>query len=364
MTTTTRRPPAELGDERTAQRRADRIRAFRDELEALEEEGLLRLDTASRQRVVDHHEDILARLGAAWDIDRSETERQMSWGMRIAALLGAAAICASAWFAFLQVWGYLGAATQVAIPLAGALLALAGAAAVARRERGRYLTTILALLAAAALAIELAVLTQVFNIPPTDAAIAAIALFMIVLAYGYRLPLLGLLGATGAAVWVGSRLGGLMNGEPYPASFEAEALVLGGLAAALVPLVPARWRDHALDARWRIAGSVLALGALFALANHGASSELPLAPGTAEALYQVVGSVAAAGTIAAGLWRRWPELVYVGTTAFLLFIYTKFFDWWWDLLPRSVFFLIVGVTGLVALAALSLTRQRLRRRFS
>ena len=39
--------------------------------------------------------------------------------------------------------------------------------------------------------------------------------------------------------------------------------------------------------------------------------------------------------------RLW---VNTGVVFFVIFLYTKFYDWWWDLLPKYLFFLILGLT--------------------
>ncbi|MFT5789464.1 MAG: hypothetical protein ACI8SJ_001580, partial [Shewanella sp.] len=31
------------------------------------------------------------------------------------------------------------------------------------------------------------------------------------------------------------------------------------------------------------------------------------------------------------------------------FLYTKFFDWWWDWMPKYIFFFILGLSALLAL---------------
>ncbi|HYU35739.1 MAG TPA: DUF2157 domain-containing protein, partial [Thermoanaerobaculia bacterium] len=81
-----------------AQRRADRIAAFREELRELEREGVLVLSPEEHARVAAHHEELLRELTARFDVDVGERERQLSWGMRIASFLGAVALAASAFF--------------------------------------------------------------------------------------------------------------------------------------------------------------------------------------------------------------------------------------------------------------------------
>ena len=52
--------------------------------------------------------------------------------------------------------------------------------------------------------------------------------------------------------------------------------------------------------------------------------------------------------------RLW---INTGVVFFVIFLYTKFYDWWWDLLPKYLFFLILGLTAVLVLLAM----KRLRR---
>src|SRR5438477_2119345 len=125
-----------------AQQRADRIRAFRDELRTLEEEGFLVLPPEEKQRVARHHDETLRRLSQTFDIDTTEAQKQMSWGMRIASFLGALALCASVYLFFYRFWGLIGTAAQVALVVAATLVAVAGTEFAARKERTLYIAGI------------------------------------------------------------------------------------------------------------------------------------------------------------------------------------------------------------------------------
>jgi len=42
---------------------------------------------------------------------------------------------------------------------------------------------------------------------------------------------------------------------------------------------------------------------------------------------------------------------------FCIFLYTKFFDWWWEVMPKYLFFLVLGLCAVLILLVL----RRLRR---
>ena len=73
-----------------AQQRADQIDAFRAELAILEGEQVLSVDINQRSALTRYHDHLLGQLAAAFDIDATSREKQLSLGMRIASFSGAA----------------------------------------------------------------------------------------------------------------------------------------------------------------------------------------------------------------------------------------------------------------------------------
>ena len=53
-----------------------------------------------------------------------------------------------------------------------------------------------------------------------------------------------------------------------------------------------------------------------------------------------------------------PEVVNTSVTFFVIYLYTKFFDWWWDWMPKYLFFLLLAAIALIWLYALRLARRR------
>ncbi|WP_339133452.1 MAG: hypothetical protein WGN25_12820 [Candidatus Electrothrix sp. GW3-4] len=96
------------------------------------------------------------------------------------------------------------------------------------------------------------------------------------------------------------------------------------------------------------------------LSNWGAISYLDFDADSIEVLYQIVGFVFSAAAIWLGIRNGWPEVVNTGNTFFTIFLYTKFYDWWWEWLPKYLFFLLVGLTAIGIL----LIFKRLRRSYS
>lgn len=85
------------------------------------------------------------------------------------------------------------------------------------------------------------------------------------------------------------------------------------------------------------------------LANWGQVSYLDLDRDTVEVFYQIVGFAGSAAAIWLGARRHWPEVVNTGVTLFVIFLYTKFFDWWWESMPKYLFFMVLGLTAVLLL---------------
>jgi hypothetical protein len=102
---------------------------------------------------------------------------------------------------------------------------------------------------------------------------------------------------------------------------------------------------------YRVSGLIVLLFAFFVLSNWGWNSYLPWPWGTAEIVYQVVGFAVAGLAIAVGNRRGWREVEAVGTAFFVLFLFARFFDWWWDWMPRWLFFLVIGTLAVAILLA-------------
>ena len=86
-----------------AQHRVDQVSAFTREILELERDGVLRLAPDDRARLDAYHAGLLEQLAGQFDVDRSDRQRQMSLGMRIASLLGAVTLSAAVVLFFYRV---------------------------------------------------------------------------------------------------------------------------------------------------------------------------------------------------------------------------------------------------------------------
>jgi hypothetical protein len=76
-----------------------------------------------------------------------------------------------------------------------------------------------------------------------------------------------------------------------------------------------------------------------------------------EVAYQLVSFGLAGLSIAVGVRRGWREVEISGTVFLVLLLFARFFDWWWDSLPRWLFFLVIGALSVGLLLALRRLRS-------
>jgi len=301
--------PSHNGTSRSeAQERADRIRAFDEELAALGAAGVLALDEAQRRAIDDYHKALLSGYSDDFDIDRDRRAKQLSLGMRITSFLGALALAASVFFLFYQFWGQFSTTVQVGILIVASLLSFVATLILAERERTGYFAKLAALVGLVCFALNIALLGQVFNLYPSQNVLLLWAAYALLLAYACDIRLLLGAGILCFTAW--------LSAQTHP-DFAPVYRVFG-LLCLLLPIL------------------VLSI----------------------EGGYQLAGFLLSAGAIWLGIRRHWNDTFNTGNVFFVIFLYTKFFDWWWDSLPKYLFFFLLGLTAV----GLLLVFKRLRAR--
>ena len=332
-----------------AQQRADEIRVFQNELERLERGGVLALSEDQRRAVAEYQRGLLTQYAQAFDIDRDVQAKQLSIGMRIASFLGALALAASVFFLFYQFWGLFPATAQAGI-LSVAAFGMFGATFVIQgRDATGYFTKLAAMVAFACFVLNIAMFGQIFNITPSDKALLPWAALALLLAYTCDLRLLLAAGILCLIAFIAARTGTwkgmywLYFGQRPENFFPAAVLMF------LVPQILDHRRFAGFAAIYRVFGLLALFLPVLVLANWGQISYLDFERQLVQGFYQLLGFAGTGAAIWFGARRRWPEVVNTGVTLFVIFLYTKFYDWWWEIMPKYLFFLVVGLTALLLL---------------
>ncbi len=332
-----------------AQQRADEIRVFAEELSRLEREGVLALTDAQRDAIDSHHRGLLAQFAQAYDIDRDVRAKQLSLGMRIASFLGALALAASVFFLFRQFWDRFSTVAQVVILIGAALGTFGATVFIQARDSSGYFTKLAAMVAFACFAINIYMLGQIFNITPSDKALLPWAALALLLAYSCDLRLLLAAGILCIIAWVSARTGTFTGmywlhfGERPENFFPAAAILFS------IPQLVPHGRFAGFGPIYRVFALLTLFLPMLVLANWGRLSYLDFEENSVEGFYQVMGFVLSAAAIWLGARRNWREVVNTAATFFVIFLYTKFFDWWWDSMPKYLFFLVLGLTAVLLL---------------
>jgi hypothetical protein len=338
-----------------AQRRADQIRAFRAEVAALSSEGVRVFADEHAERVAEHHDALLTSLATQFDVDRTDTGRRMSLAMRFASAFGAAALTAAVVSFCYRIWGSLSTPAQVALLTAAPLVALTAMVIAARRERTLYVASLCAIVAYGAFVLQTMALGDLFNMQSSYRVLAVWAAFGFAVSWPYRLGVPFAAAAISVISYVAAFGFSLFGGKwedffDWPETLIVPAALLyGGFERTPPELRP--WA--------RGAALAVALLAVLFVAHSHPDTLLPWSRGTAGVFYQILALVVAIGVVALGVRKGRGETLVLGAIFAACFLIGRFVDWWWDWMPKYLFFLIIAATCIAWLWLLGRLRRRL-----
>lgn len=341
----------DIKSKQTAQQRADQIRSFQAELEIIENEQILLLDAEQRIAVDSYHQKLLTNLSSSFDVDTNKQEKQLSLGMKIASFLAALGLAASIFFLFFQFWGGFSTTLQVVILIAIPFVLLSLTTYLNTLELTSYYVKIAALLSLTSFILNLAMLGQIFNITPSPNALFIWAAFAVFLAYATDTRLLLGVGIIAFATFLSAKFGawnGLywINFGERPENFLPAALML-----FLVSFLP-HTKFSGFGSIYRVFAMILFFLPVLILSNWGVISYIEMEKESIEMLYQLLGFGFSALAIYIGIRKRLNEVTNTGNVFFVIFLYTKFFDWWWEVMPKYLFFLLIGLSAVLILMIL------------
>ena len=341
-----------------AQNRVEQIQAFKQELITLETEGLLALSEQQSAPIQNYHQGLLNSLSKIHDVDVSSQAKQLTMGMKIASLLGALAMAVSIFFLFYQFWGNINTPVQVAILISAPVSLFVLSLYLAQKENSAYFSKVAALVSLACFVLNLSMLGQIFNITPSANAFAVWAAFSFLLAYACNARLLVFFAIVSVSSFIAMQVG-TWSGM-YWVSFgeRPENFFLPGLILFMMPQIVNHRHYLGFSVMYRVMAMLIVFIPILILSNWGKISYLTWSDDVIEGFYQVLGFVLAILAITLGIKRQWREVVTTGNIFFILFLYTKIFDWWWEWLPKYLFFFVIGLTALLALMVFKRVRLR------
>jgi uncharacterized membrane protein len=342
----------------TAHQRVDQIGFFQAELEIVEQETVLSLNESQRTVLSKYHENLIAQMSSAFDIDSNRSEKQISLGMKIASFIGALGLAASVFFLFYQFWGKFSTNIQVFFLISAPLICLSATIFASRLEKTGYFSKILGMLSFACFVLNLSMLGQIFNISPSANAFLVWSIFAFILAYASDARLLLGAGIICFSCFLSAQMGTLggcywLGFGQRPENFFPAAFVL-----FMISYFP-HYRFSGFKKIYRVFAILLFFIPALVLSNYGGVSYIELSNDSVENIYQIAGFVFSAAFIWLGIRKSWPEVVNTGNVFFTIFLYTKLYDWWWDWMPKYLFFLVIGLTAILLLLILKRFRNLL-----
>lgn len=342
------------------QQRADRLRTFQRELEELEREKVLELTPEQRARLDAHIARTLAELASQFDVDTTESQRQISLGMKIASGLGGIALCAAVVLFLARYMGYWPTPLQVGVLVSIPILLTLGAEFAARRERTLYYAALISIVAFSAFVANLSMLGSIFNLAPTPNALAVWGLFGLALAYHFGIRLVLAAGLISMLGWITATTNSWRGWWWVEFDRRPEELMLAGLLLAVIPLFLRHIKRPDFPAVYRLVGMLAFFFTMLYLSAQGQSSYLPLDDKAVEHFYQMFGVVAAAAAVWIGIRQSWTGVVNTGTAFFTIFLFFRLVDWWWDWMPKYLFFLVIGLVAIGLVAVFKRLRVKMR----
>jgi uncharacterized membrane protein len=229
-----------------------------------------------------------------------------------------------------------------------------------KRESNPYFTSLLGLVTFTAFVLNVAILGSMYNITPSQKAFLAWAGFALMLAYAYELKLLLIAGMICFSAFLSASMGtwrGL-----YWLSFgeRPEHFIPAGLILFFLPAYFPHRRYPAFPVYYRLFGLLTILLTILILSHYGAGSYLRLPSKDIETMYQLGGFLVSGLAVWTGIHWRWRGVTNLGVTFFVIQLYTKFFDWWWDWMPKYLFFLTIGLVAILLLLIMQRVRTRIQ----
>lgn len=341
-----------------AQRRADDIASFHVELTELERAGILALTSAQKAAIDAHHREVREGLGRAHDVDLNESARRLSLGMQIVSFLGAVALAASVFFLFYQYWVYFGTVLQVTILVAAPLATLVAAFYIRQKDATGYFAKLAALVSFTCFVLNITMLGQIFNITPSHKAFLLWAVYAFLLAYALNVRLLVAAAVLCVFGFIGAETGTWSGMYWLDMGRRPENFLLPAVLLFAVPSLISHRDFHGFETIFHVLSMTGFFLAVLILSNWGSISYLDWDSDWIEGFYQVVGFAVSALAVLWGMRQGRSHVMMTGNFFFALFLYTKFFDWWWNWMPKYLFFFLIALTAILALLVFNRLRGR------
>jgi hypothetical protein len=138
-----------------------------------------------------------------------------------------------------------------------------------------------------------------------------------------------------------------------------ESYIPGGLILVTLTLSTYRRQHSGFGPVYCVLGIVFVVAPTVLLGMFGSLSYVAIDEQPIEIAYQLLGFVLSAASIWLGIARRFKEAVYTGSFFFVVLLFLEFVHWWWDWMPKYLFFLIIALSSIAVMIGLKRLRTML-----
>lgn len=338
--------------------RARRIIETRGELDTLVEEGVIAADAPLVGAIRSHHDLLLEGFARDHDVDLTREEARLSAGMRLATLVGAAALSAAWGYLVASLWDDLGTATRLLLVWVPTLLLAVLVPVAARREPSGYIANIVACVAAISATVAGFSSIDALNLVEGRWPLFVAGVFSLVLAYRFRLVLPLLVGIVTAGGWIWSLESWIRDMSSNMSFPHVEPVMLVG-AACLAIGTTRLAEPRGFRFAWTLAGMIAVTFPMLLLGLSSGNSWLGSGR-EAELAWQAVALATYVGLVWWGLRRDDLFVARYAAAMLMLFLFLRMVDWFWEDWPEWLFFLVIGALAFVALQVMRRIRARHR----
>ena len=342
-----------------AQKRINRILAFREELSYLQSEQIVQLPPADTQKIQSYHQGILTRFSEEFDTDNSFGQANLSIGMQIASTLGAVAFAAALFLMIEAVWPYFSDWGRLifgtSLPFAGIILT----ATVHRIFKTPYYTGLATLTAIAGFLGALLILGYQYNLTSSALSVIMLGLFGLTLSIQYRLLLPLFLSSITTLIGISGLLTESLSYNVWPSGDPNEVYLIPALITMAGIVLNPTWRAHQFaqtlfNGAGTVAGAILLFLIIAPMESH-----LPFEKILTSWFYAALSVGIGIGSLYISLKNDWAVTRHL-TTAFLLAVLIiKYIDLAWKHLPDFLFYLIFGLFAVGCIVVLRRVRTKL-----
>lgn len=342
-----------------AQRRIDQVRAFRNELEALQRDGVTTLSAQQRESVASYHARLIRELAARFDADVDERGRQLSLTMRIFSVTAAILVSTTVFLLFYHFWASIALHTQIVLLIGAPLATFALTLFSQGFDPSGYFSRLAAALCFSCFVLNIVILPTLLNLSVGAMPVLASTAFAFVLAYGMDSELLLCAGILGIFIYCAALITEGLGAPWWTFAARPENFLVGAAVVLGMACIP-RSSHSDFPTFYRSLGCLGVFVPLLLVSAWPSLSYWDVPPAHLAVSYQVLTLVGTGIAIFLGVTRGWDEVTLLGAVAALTLVTERLWIWLLPRVPVYEVFLLASALAIAALCAVAYLRSRRR----